>query len=378
MSQLHFLMAGGGTGGHVMPAIAVARELHARGHAVTFLGTRTGLEARLVPEAGFLVEWVNIGGLNSVGLLRKLRTLWQLPLAIGRAWRIMRRLRIAAVFSMGGYVAGPAVAAAILGRVPLAVMEPNATPGFTNRVAARWVKRALLSFEETARWFPAGRAEITGRPVRPEFFAVPAKEPGERFTVLITGASQGSRTLNRAARESWPLFAHSGAPIHLVMQTGPNEAESMAREWAAFDKPGTLTGEVTAFICDMPDAFAQADLIVCRSGGTVAELAAAGRPGVLVPYPFAADDHQARNAEAVQRAGAGVMVRDSEMTGERLHREVTNFMRDPQLARRMGEAARELAKPDATRRAADVLVEIAQENAKEGLTRLPQSRNNTE
>ncbi|HZO52121.1 MAG TPA: undecaprenyldiphospho-muramoylpentapeptide beta-N-acetylglucosaminyltransferase [Bryobacteraceae bacterium] len=363
MSQLHFLMAGGGTGGHVMPAIAVARELHARGHAVTFLGTRGGLEARLVPEAGFLIEWVQIGGLNSVGLMRKLRTLWQLPLATGRAWRLMRRLRIAAVFSMGGYVAGPAVAAAVLGRFPLAVMEPNATPGFTNRIAARWVKRALLSFEETARWFPRGRAEITGRPVRAEFFAVPAKEPGVPFTVLITGASQGSRTLNRAARESWPLFAASGARLHLVMQTGPREAESMARDWAAFAKPEGLSGEVAAFISDMPLAFANADLIVCRSGGTVAELAAAGKPGILVPFPFAADDHQTRNAEAMQRAGAAVMVRDSEMTGKRLHREVTNFMEDPHTARRMGEAARRMAKPDATRRAADVLESIAQENA---------------
>lgn len=368
MGQLHFLMAGGGTGGHVIPAIAVARELHARGHAVTFLGTRSGIEARLVPEAGFLIEWVQIGGLNSVGLLRKLRTLWELPLAIGRAWRLMRRLRIAAVFSMGGYVAGPAVAAAILGRFPLAVMEPNATPGFTNRVAARWVSRALLSFEETARWFPAGRAEITGRPVRAEFFAAPAKSPGVPFRVLITGATQGSRTLNRAARESWPLFAASGARVHLVMQTGAAEAEAMSRAWAEFAETavrpgGTLTGEVTAFIADMPLAFAQADLIVCRSGGTVAELAAAGRPGVLVPFPFAADDHQTRNAEAMERAGAAVMVRDSEMTGERLHREVTNFMESPEMVRHMGEAARRMAKPDATRRAADVLESIAEENA---------------
>lgn len=363
MTQLHFLMAGGGTGGHVTPAIAVARELHARGHAVTFLGTRGGLEARLVPEAGFLIEWIQIGGLNSVGLLRKLRTLWQLPLAIGRAWRIMRRLRIAAVFSMGGYVAGPAVAAAVFGGYPLAVMEPNATPGFTNRVVARWVKRALLSFEETARWFPAGRAEITGRPVRAEFFAVPPKEPGLPFTVLITGASQGSRTLNRAVRESWPLFAASGAHVRLIMQTGPSEAETMAQAWAVFDKPDTLSGEVTAFISDMPRVFAEADLVVCRAGGTVAELAASGRPGILVPFPFAADDHQTRNAEAMQRAGAAVMVRDGEMTGERLHREVTNFMNAPETVRRMGEAARGMAKPDATRRAADILEEIAQENA---------------
>lgn len=363
MRQMHFLMAGGGTGGHVMPAIAVARELHARGHAVTFLGTRGGMEARLAPEAGFRIEWVQIGGLNSVGLARKLKSLWQLPVAIGRAWRLMRKLRIAAVFSMGGYVAGPAVAAAVLGRVPLAVMEPNAAPGFTNRVAGRWAKRALLSFEETARWFPAGRSEVTGRPVRAEFFAVPAKERGAVFTIFLTGGSQGSRTLNRAARESWPLFAASGARVHVAMQVGKGDAEAMAREWEAFVKPATLTGEVTAFAADMPGEFAAADVVVCRSGGTVAELAAAGRPGILVPFPYATDDHQRRNAEAMARAGAAVMVADAEMTGERLHREATNFLESPELARRMGEAARRMARPEATRRAADVLEEIAKENA---------------
>lgn len=360
---LHFLMAGGGTGGHVMPALAVARELTARGHAVTFLGTRGGMEARLVPAAGFAIEWVQIGGLNAVGLLRRLRSLAQLPLAIGRAWRLMRRLRIAAVFSMGGYVAGPAVAAAILARVPLAVMEPNATPGFTNRVAARWVRKALLSFEETARWFPAGRAEITGRPVRAEFFAVPDKSPDGVFTVLITGASQGSRTLNRAARESWPLLAASGARVHLIMQTGRAQAEEMAQAWSAFEKPATLTGEVTAFLEDMPAAFALADLVVSRSGGAVAELAAAGKPSLLVPFPFAADDHQTRNAEAMARAGAAVMARDQEMTGQRLFEEIERLRAEPERLWAMSAAARGLARPEATRRAAAILEEIASEKA---------------
>ena len=359
---LHFLMAGGGTGGHVMPALAVARELAARGHAVTFLGTRTGMEARLVPAAGFGIEWVQIGGLNAVGVVRRLRSLAQLPVATGRAWRLMRRLRIAAVFSMGGYVAGPAVAAAILARIPLAVMEPNATPGFTNRVAARWVRKALLSFEETARWFPAGRAELTGRPVRPEFFAVPEKAPGGVFTVLITGASQGSRTLNRAARESWPLLAASGARVHLIMQTGRTQAEEMEKAWAGFEKPATLTGEVMAFIDDMPGAFARADVIVSRSGGAVAELAAAGKPSVLVPFPFAADDHQTRNAEAMVRAGAAVMVSDGEMTGARLEEELKRLRSEPERLGAMSAAARGLGRPEATRRAAAILEEIAQES----------------
>lgn len=347
-------MAGGGTGGHVIPALAVARELYARGHQPFFIGTRSGLEARLVPDAGFPIEWIEIGGLKRVGLSQTLRTLWQLPISTLRVAGILKRRRVAAVFSMGGYVAGPAMLAARLRRVPVVLMEPNALPGFTNRRMGRLVDRALLNFREAARFFPEGRAEVTGVPVRAEFFSVPRKSRGDILTVLITGGSQGSRTLNNATRASWPLFRN--APVRFIHQAGAGMADQLAHEFAATG----LDGSVTAFIKDMPAAFAEADLIVCRSGaGAVAELAAAGKPSILVPFPFAADQHQLKNAEAFARAGAARLVLDAEVTGERLFQEINGLASAPGRLEEMGEAARGFAHTGAARRAAEVLEEVA-------------------
>ncbi len=352
-----FLMAGGGTGGHVIPALAVARELRSLGERVLFTGTRQGLEARLVPADGFPMAWVEIGGLKRVGLRRAIRTLWQLPREVLKMYGMLHRRRgVAAVFSMGGYAAGPAVLAACLRGTPLVIMEPNAMPGLTNRRVAGRVARALLSFPEAARWFPADRVEITGLPVREEFFRLPPKPRGDPVTVLITGGSQGSRRLNVAARESWPWFRGAASRVRFLHQTG----EAMAAEWRdAFSASG-LEGEITPFLADMPAAFASADLVVCRAGaGAVAELAAAGKPSLLTPFPFAADQHQLRNAQAMEAAGAARLVPDAELTGERLFREVTALVSEPGALERMGKAARAVARPGAARRAAQVLREVA-------------------
>jgi len=347
-----FLMAGGGTGGHVMPALAVARELQRRGHAVYFVGTERGLEARLVPAAGFDLKRIEIGGLNRVGAGRRLVTLVRLPFVTLESLRY----RASAVFSMGGYVAGPPVVAALTKRVPVVVMEPNAVPGFTNRVIGRLAARALISFEEAARYFGRGKSELTGLPVREEFFSIPPKPRDDQLKLLITGGSQGSHTLNRASRESWALFRAAGFPIRIVHQCGPNEIEEMRQ---AFDASG-LEGEVTPFVTDMPAAFGAADLVVSRSGaGAVSELAAAGRPSILVPFPFAANDHQLRNAEAIERAGAARLVRDAEMNGERLYRLVRELADADAAFERMGAAARQFARPGAAARAADILEEEA-------------------
>ena len=349
-----FVMAGGGTGGHVMPALAVARELRARGHAVRFIGTRRGLEAKLVPGEGFPIEWVEIGGLNRVGLRKALVTLAELPFSVWTASRMLDRDRPAAVFSMGGFVAGPVLLAALWKRVPVVVMEPNAIPGFTHRKLARFVARALVSFPETAKWFPAAVTEVTGLPVRKEFFAISPKPSGGKLTVLITGGSQGSRTLNRAARESWPLWG--GTLVRIIHQTGPSAYEELA---AGFRASG-IDGEISAFLPDMPAAFAAADIVISRAGmSTVSELAAAGKPSILVPLPTAADQHQLRNAEAMERIGAARMVLDAEFNGQRLVEEVSRMARDPELLKAMGNAARSFAKPGAAHRAAEVLESFA-------------------
>ena len=346
-------MAGGGSGGHVIPLLAVARELRERGHSVVFAGTDRGLESKLVPPEGFELRRIHIGALNRVSLGERLGTLVKLPIATLACIPLVRPC--AAVFSIGGYVAGPPVMAALLARVPLVVMEPNAMPGFTNRVIGRLVTRALSSFPETASYFRVGRTETTGLPVREEFFALAPKPRLGPLQILITGGSQGSRTLNRAARQSWPLFRESRLPVRVVLQTGPREFEAVRDEFAR----AGLEGEVLPFISDMPAAFGAADLIVCRSGaGAVSELAAAGKPSILSPFPFAADDHQARNAEAMEKAGAARLVRDVDMTGEKLYALVRELEADAAALTRMGNAARQFAHPGAARRAAEILEEV--------------------
>jgi UDP-N-acetylglucosamine--N-acetylmuramyl-(pentapeptide) pyrophosphoryl-undecaprenol N-acetylglucosamine transferase len=365
---LTFVMAGGGTGGHVIPALAVARELRSRGHSVRFIGTRRGMEAKLVPPENFPIEWIEIGGLKRVGLRKTLSTLAELPGSVWQASRMLDQAAPAAVFSLGGYVAGPVLLAALWKRVPVVVMEPNAVPGFTHRRLARFVARALVSFPETLRWFPQGRAEVTGLPIREEFFSVLPRQQGAVLTVLITGGSQGSRTLNRAAEASWDLWKKG--TVRLIHQTGATAYEELAPRFRA----SGVEGDIRAFVDDMPGAFAQADIVVSRAGmGAVSELAAAGKPSILVPLPTASDQHQLRNAEAFERAGAALVVLDHDMSGGRLVKEVTQLASSGRLEE-MGKAAKAFAHPGAAKRAAEVLESFSTISA---IDSSHETRNNT-
>jgi UDP-N-acetylglucosamine--N-acetylmuramyl-(pentapeptide) pyrophosphoryl-undecaprenol N-acetylglucosamine transferase len=344
---MRFVMAGGGTGGHVIPSIAVALELKQKGHDVFFIGTRDGYEGKLVPKSGFPIEWIEIGGLMRVGLRQARQTLFQLPSSVLRCYGLLKG--VSAVFSMGGYVAAPVMLAAWLRRIPIVIMEPNAMPGITNRRMGKIAKRILVSFEEAAKYFPQDRVEVTGLPVRPEFFAVPDREPGAELHLLVTGGSQGAKRLNDALPEAYPSLEN----VRVVHQTGSRDSGSVASKFAS----SKLDGEVVTFIDDMPKAFAEADLVVCRSGaGTVAELAAAGKPSILVPFPFAADDHQFHNAKALRDAGAAILVRDSEMNGARLLKELERL--DATELKRMSAAARRFAKRGAAERAAELLIAL--------------------
>jgi len=372
---LLFVMAGGGTGGHVIPAIAVAREVVAMGHEVLFVGTERGVENRLVPAEGFRLEKIRVGGLKNLGLMTRVSSLWRLVSETAGQISRFGEWRPAAVFSMGGYVAGPPVLAALVKGVPLVIMEPNAVPGFTNRHIARWVSRALLSFEETRRFFPPGRTDVTGRPVRQEFFDLPEKKESSEFTVLITGGSQGSQTLNRAAQQVWPLLREAQIPVRFIHQTGLPMYEKLSAEFQA----AGICGEVSPFISDMPQAFAQADLVVCRSGGTVSELAAAGKPSVLVPFPFAADQHQLKNAQAFERAGAAMLILDKDWNGPKFFEILHEMYYNRERLSAMGKRARLLAHPGAARRAAEILVETARNHGKttgKAIDRGGASRNN--
>ncbi len=346
-------MAGGGTGGHVMPLLAVAEQLRTRGHSPYFIGTKTGFEARLVPERKFPIEYIEIGGFVGLGIARKLKLIYQLPLAILRCLASIRKNKPVACFSLGGYAAAPPVVASLLSGLPLVVMEPNAMPGVVNRWMGRFAYKALLSFSQAASFFPSRAVEITGLPVREEFFAIEAKPFTGELTLLVTGGSQGSQTLNNAVRDLWPLL--HGFNVRLIHQCGFRQEEQLRQDFTQT----CLKGEVKAFIQDMPAAYKAADLVLCRAGaGTVSELAAAGRPAILVPFPFAADDHQARNAEAVVEAGAGLMYRDTELTGQVLFKIIQDFMDNPASLASMADKATALRKTGAAARAADILLKL--------------------
>ncbi len=356
MTGKTFVMAGGGTGGHVVPAVAVARELKRRGHKALFIGTRKGMESKLVPQAGFPIEWVDIGGIKGLGLGAMARMTLKMPGAIRAARAVLQKEKAAAVFSMGGFVAGPTVLAAASLGVPVVVMEPNAMPGLTNRKMAGLAYRALVMFEEAGKFFRPGCWEVCGLPVRDEFFKIQPRKRSELFTVLVTGGSRGSRTLNNAARAAWRIAKEAGMKIRWIHQSGVESFAELLEEF----KHGKYDGRLNDFVDDMPKAFAEADLIICRSGaGTVSELSAAGKPSVLVPFPFASDQHQLKNAEAMRDAGAATMVLDAEMTGERMVAEIHTLSEGRGALDRMGTAARGLAKPEALKRAVDVLEEAA-------------------
>jgi UDP-N-acetylglucosamine--N-acetylmuramyl-(pentapeptide) pyrophosphoryl-undecaprenol N-acetylglucosamine transferase len=257
---------------------------------------------------------------------------------------------------MGGYVAAPVMLAAILARVPIVVLEPNAMPGLVTRRLSSFVRMALISWPETSKWFPAGRVELTGLPVRDEFFAIPERPLGRPATVLVTGGSRGASALNRASRESWPLFRAHDYPVRFILQCGPAEYESLANEFNA----SGLEGEVCAFIHDMPAAYSVADIVISRSGaGAVAEISASGRAALLVPFPYATDDHQRHNAEGLARVGGARILSDQELSGDRLFHIVTGLIREPGELAAMGRAARRASHSGAARRAAECLIQQA-------------------
>lgn len=354
---LRVVIAGGGTGGHVIPGLAIARELRDRYDAkVSFVGTPRGLETKLVPEAGFPLELIEAGPLKNVSLLVRARSLADLPLGVRRCVRLLREARPGAVVGVGGYASGPAMIAAVLLRIPTLAYEPNAAPGLANRGVGRWVTTAAVAYEESRRFFR--NAVVTGVPVRPEFFALPERATGAPPRLLVFGGSQGAQALNRAMpRVLVPLLA--AVPGLTVMhQAGGRGAEETEVAYRATGAD-TERWRVRAFLDNMPAELGAASLALCRSGSSVAELAAAGKPSVLVPFPRAADDHQRKNAEAFVRAGAAVMLPEAKMSDEQLLGTLTGLLSDEGTLARMSQSARGLAQPDALPRIAEMVARIA-------------------
>lgn len=357
-NRLRILIAGGGTGGHVIPGLAIARELRDRyGAEVRFVGTVRGLETRLVPEAGFGLELIEVGQLKNVSMATRARTVADLPVGIRRCMKLLRALRPHVVVGVGGYASGPAMMAAVLMRVPTLAYEPNAAPGLANRIVGRLVSAAAVSFEESRRFFR--NAEVTGVPVRKEFFSLPQRAAGSAPRLLVFGGSQGARALNMAMPKVIVDLLARVPGLTVLHQAGARHADATREAYAATAAdPGRW--RVEAFLDDMPARFAEASLILCRSGSSVAELAAAGKPSLLVPFPQAADDHQRKNAEVFARVGAAAMLLEAEMTPERLREELGAMLQDEEGLRAMSERARSLASPDALERIGEMVRELAE------------------
>lgn len=352
---MRVLIAGGGTGGHVIPALAIARELESRYNAeVLFVGTARGIENRLVPQAGFGLMKIKVGALKNVGLVTRLRTLIDLPLAIFHSRKIIRVFSPDVVVGVGGYASGPAMAAAILARIPTLAFEPNYVPGFANKIVGKYVSAAAVHFPGTARFFR--NAQVVGVPVRREFFSVPPFDDSHRPTLLVFGGSQGAHAINDAVVRAVPEVLRQIPGLHVIHQTGERDYNEVQ---AAYLTAG-IQAEVSAFIDDMPRAFARADLLVCRSGAsTVAEVTAAGKPAIFIPFPQAADDHQRRNAEAIAQGGAAMLIPQSELSHERLEHVLVELMNDRDRLRQMSEHARALSHHDAAGRVAVMAAELA-------------------
>jgi UDP-N-acetylglucosamine--N-acetylmuramyl-(pentapeptide) pyrophosphoryl-undecaprenol N-acetylglucosamine transferase len=359
------VIAGGGTGGHLYPGIAVAKELLARypNAQITFAGTARGIEARVIPREGFGLDLIRSSGLKGKSLLTVIRGALILPVSFVDAWSILSRRQPELVIGVGGYSSGPVVLVAALRRVPTMVLEQNAVPGFTNRRLAPLVRAAAVTFESTKAFF-GEKGFVSGNPVRSEFVAdrpvtyateATVHEQASGVQVLVFGGSQGAHAINLAMVEAAPELAAGSPRLRLAHQTGERDVE-MVR--AAYRAAG-VQADVQPFYYDMGRRVAEADLIVCRAGATtIAEIAAAAKPAILIPLPTATDDHQRKNAEALAAAGAAEVLLQAEATGPALAGRIKALAADAGRRARLSAAAQKVARPDAARVIADRAIEL--------------------
>lgn len=345
------IIAGGGTGGHLFPGLAVAREIQRRDarSEILFVGAERGIESRVIPREGFPLRLLAVAGLKGTQGLRFLRNAASMLRAIWEARRILREFRPHVVIGVGGYASFPVLSAAVLSGVPRVIMEQNAMPGVANRVLGRWVDFAAITDPATARFFET--AVVTGNPVRPDFKRVEPRRHEAPFSVLVFGGSQGAQTLNRAVLEALPLLVDWKDRLRFVHQAGEAQVEDVRKAYARCG----LRAEVEPFFHDFHRRYAEADLILSRAGATtIAEIKAAGRAAILVPFPFAADDHQTRNAEALAAEGAALWIANDKISGEWFAARVRELFSDVTRLEQIEKNAKRLAVLDAESRIVDL------------------------
>jgi len=362
MRGVKVVFAGGGTGGHIFPALSVAGELRRRDEQceIVFVGGRGGLEERVVPEQGYSLELLDVEGLKGTSGMKRVKSLYKALAATGRALGLLRRLKPAGVIGSGSYASGPVVLAAKLLRIKSAILEQNAIPGMTNRYLGKYVDRVYVSFEESRGYFPEERVVVTGNPVRREILEEAAREREEiikrrksRFTILVFGGSQGAKTINTAILDALEYLTDMVNSIRIIHQSGVEWRDEVR---AGYERKGLLAGggkrggmvEVLPFIEDMSGAYASADLIVCRAGATsIAEITALGLASILIPYPFAADNHQEVNASLLSGRGAAVMLGQDGLTGQVMAEEIRTLYNDRDKLHGIRSASKALGRPEA-------------------------------
>jgi UDP-N-acetylglucosamine--N-acetylmuramyl-(pentapeptide) pyrophosphoryl-undecaprenol N-acetylglucosamine transferase len=355
------LIAGGGTGGHLYPGIALAEEVVTRHHAnqVVFVGTERGLEARVVPREGYPLETIRAQGLKGKGLVGLIKGLLALPMAFVESVRILQRHKPDVVVGVGGYSSGPVVLAAALMGIPTAVQEQNALPGLTNKLLGRFARVVFTAFEEAGPFFPSHKVQLVGNPIRRKLMEnfLRSRVAHEKFCLLVFGGSLGARGINQRMIDALDHLQDIKDQLHIVHQTGKNDLETVRKGYA--DKGFDSQAQVVEYIEDMSDAYARAELVVCRAGATtLSELTVAKKASILIPFPYATDNHQEVNAQALVKAGAALMFRESELTGEMLAVEIRRLKADPEKRRQMEKKAGLLGRPEAAKELADVLVDL--------------------
>ena len=353
---MRVILAGGGTGGHLFPGLAVAREFQRRDAMtdILFVGTQQGIEARVLPREGFLLELIPVRGLKGRGFRGVLDALYGVPAALLRSLGIIRKFRPHLILGLGGYASGPLLLAGKLKDVRCAIMEQNLRPGFTNKILARWVDRVFTSYRESTAYFPGAKILETGNPIRWE--KLPDAPKSEKFTLLIFGGSAGAHRINIAAIDAMKQLTDLAPALRIVHQTGEADFASVKAAYGALP----FDAEPTPFIDQMDRAYAQADLVLCRAGATtVAELTAFGKAAILVPYPYAIYDHQRWNAQTLRDRGAAEMILDQTLNGEILAARLRSYLSDRESVERMASAARALGRPDAAARIVDECYALA-------------------
>ncbi|MFT3921274.1 MAG: undecaprenyldiphospho-muramoylpentapeptide beta-N-acetylglucosaminyltransferase [Myxococcales bacterium] len=356
------ILAGGGTGGHLFPGIAVFEELRRREPELEaiFVGTARGIETKVIPQIGERLVCLDVGPLKGRTRTEFAKNLAGLPQAGVEAAKLLRSFRPSLVLGMGGYAAGPMVGAAALLGIPTVLLEQNAHVGLTNRLLARVVDRAYLSFDETQRYFPGGRGRVVGNPIRRSFVGLgnmarmdPAGFEMRARKILVMGGSQGARALNQVVPEALARAGLASRGVEIVHQAGHAMADAVRAKYESLG----LSAHVTPFIDDMAKVYASSALVIGRAGASsLAEICAVGRPSILIPFPAAADDHQWHNAQALASRGAAVAIREAELTPELLAEHVARLLSQPELRRSMADAARSMGRPDAAAAIVDDLL----------------------